>query len=263
MCFCVAEVFSVVFTELYTLIEKGQSSFVDPVLSNQTRLVVKEPSLPINELLEKSSKTSESKLSFHPLSSSVWPKHTNLAPVLRHHNKRKKGHKSERLVEHNSEKSMGEAAGLIPKTQLTGATSASTNRTSQKASQDTQPPIIPPQQTESEGLLNSKPRTPAQTQTQSQQQQTSTHRDPSNRRQDPEENRPGKSSLYQTGISAATWNNSRPPVSFNRRSSSLLYQFDVLRRGRGATFPDPDIQPRVNTDISYQLHQGTYCKTLT
>ncbi|XP_030590625.1 uncharacterized protein LOC115783766 isoform X2 [Archocentrus centrarchus] len=47
---------------------------------------------------------------------------------------------------------------------------------------------------------------------------------------DPEENRPGKSSLYQSGISAATRNNSRPPVIFNRRSSSLLYQFDIMRR---------------------------------
>ncbi|XP_017290642.1 uncharacterized protein LOC108247205 [Kryptolebias marmoratus] len=221
-----------VVNELYTLIEKGQGSFADPAVTNQTRLVVKEPSLPINELLEKSSKTSESKLNFHPLPSSVWPKHTNLAPILRHHNKRKKGHKSDRLMEHNIEKSMGEAVGLLPKTQLTGAASATTNRTAQKVTQDPQTPIGPPQQAETEGHPNSKPRAPAQTQTQSQPQQTaaSTHRDPSNRRQDPEENRPGKSSLYQAGVSVAAWNNSRPPVFLNRRSASLLYQFDILRR---------------------------------
>lgn len=228
-------------TELYTLIEKGQ--VVDPAMTNQTRIVVKEPSLPINELLEKSSKTSESKLNFHPLPSSVWPKHTNLAPILRHHSKRKKAHKSDRLTEQNNEKSMGEAVGLLPKTQLAGAASAGTNRTYQKANQDIQTPVSQPQQPESEGHPSSKPRAPLQTQTQSQPQQTaaSAHRDPPYRRQDPEENRPGKSSLYQSGINAATWNNSRPPALFNRRSSSLIYQFDLLRRGRGATFPDPEL----------------------
>uniref|UniRef100_A0A1A8IET9 Procollagen C-endopeptidase enhancer n=3 Tax=Nothobranchius TaxID=28779 RepID=A0A1A8IET9_NOTKU len=217
-----------VVNELYTLIEKGQGSVVDPAQNNQTRLVVKEPSLPINELLEKSSRTSESKLNFHPLPSAVWPKHSNLTPILRHHNKRKKGHKSDRLMEHNSEKSTGEAGGLLPKTQLTGATSFSTNRTSQKHHQDTQTSISLPQQSETEGNANPKPRAPNQTQTL--QTAVSPHRELPNRRQDPEENRPGKSGLYQSGISAATWNNSRPPVHFNRRSSSLLYLFDVLRR---------------------------------
>ncbi|MEQ2235483.1 hypothetical protein ILYODFUR_002850 [Ilyodon furcidens] len=221
-----------VVNELYTLMEKFPQ---DPAPSNQTRFVVKEPTLPINELLEKSSKTIESKLNFHPLPSAVWPKHSNLAPVLRHHgpnNKSKKGHKSDRLTEHNSEKNRGEVAGLPPKIQLTEATSTGTNHTGQKTSQDTQTHISSSPQGEPEGHPNSKPKTPAQTQTHNQQHQTasSPRRDSPNRRHDPEENRPGRSGLYQSGISSAAWNNSRPPVFFSRRSSSLLYQFDVLKR---------------------------------
>ncbi|XP_073319989.1 uncharacterized protein [Pagrus major] len=226
-----------VINELYTLIEKGQTSFVDPPTSNQSRLLVKEPSLPINELLEKSSKTVESKFTLHPLPSAVWPKHSDLAPVPRHHsphNKSKKAPKSDRLMEHNSEKTRGENVGLLPKTLLTGATAAASNnnnnRTVQKTNQDTQSNISPPQQSEPEGHPNSRPRGPPHTQPQPQQPVPSPRRDPPNRRLDPEENRPGKSSLYQSGIGAATRNNSRPPVAFNRRSSSLLYQFDILRR---------------------------------
>lgn len=226
--------------ELYTLIEKGPTSFVDPAPSNQSRLVVKEPSLPINELLEKSGKTGEAKFTLHPLPSAVWPKHSDLAPILRHHgphNKSKKGHKSDRLVEHNSEKTRGEVAGLLPKPPLTGASAAaaSNNRTAPKTNQDTQSSVSPPQQSEPDGHPNSRPRGLPHSQPQAQPHQPapSPRRDPPSRRLDPEENRPGKSSLYQSGIGAATRNNSRPPVVFNRRSSSLLYQFDILRRGMG------------------------------
>lgn len=201
-------------------------------------MVVKEPSLPINELLEKSSKTSESKFTLHPLPSAVWPKHSDLAPMIpRHHgphNKSKKGPKSDRLVEHNSEKTRGEVAGLLPKTVLTGAAAATTNRSVQKPNQESN--ISPPQQSEPDSHPNSRPRGPPHTQPQAQPHQPapSPRKDPpNNRRLDPEENRPGKSSLYQSGIGAATRNNSRPPVVFNRRSSSLLYQFDILRRGMG------------------------------
>ncbi|XP_071032860.1 UPF0450 protein C17orf58 homolog [Oncorhynchus clarkii lewisi] len=57
----------------------------------------------------------------------------------------------------------------------------------------------------------------------------SPRRDPSTRKLDPEENRPGgKFSLYQSG--GATRNNSRSSVLLNRRSSSLLYHFDILKR---------------------------------
>ncbi|KAM4751393.1 uncharacterized protein FYW61_009033 [Anableps anableps] len=227
-----------VVNELYTLIDKGPQ---DPAPSNQTRIVVKEPTLPINELLEKSSKSGESKLNFHPIPSAVWPKHSNLAPVLRHHgpnNKSKKGHKSDRLTEHNSDKNRGEAAGLLPKIQLTRATSAGTSRTVQKIVQDSQTHISPPQQGEPEGHPNSKPKTPAQTQTPTQPRQgaSSPRRDSSTRRQDPEENRPGWPGLYQSGISSAAWNNSRPPVFFSQRPPSLLYQFDVLSRESDYTY---------------------------
>lgn len=209
---------------------KGQGSFMDPIPSNQSRLLLKEPSLPINELLEKSGKTTESKFNQHPLPSAVWPKHGDLAPIVRH-NKSKKGAKSNHLVEHNSEKSRAEVAGLLPKTQLTGA-AGTANRTVQKTHTDTQPHVSPPQLSEPEGHSNTRARAPAHAQPQAPPQQTpaSPRRDFPNRRQDPEENRPGKSSLYQSGLSAAAWNNSRPPTAFNRRSSSLLFQFDILRR---------------------------------
>ncbi|GAA6227040.1 UPF0450 protein C17orf58 homolog [Lates japonicus] len=226
-----------VVNELYTLIEKGPSSFVDPAPSNQSRLVVKESSLPINELLEKSSKTVESKFALHPLPSAVWPKHSDLAPVPRHHtphNKSKKGPKSDRLLEHNSEKTRGEVVGLLPKTPLTGAAAAAAaNRTAQKPNQESQTSVSPPQQQgDPEGHPNSRPRVPLHVQPQAQPHQpaSSPRRDHPNRRLDPEENRPGKSSLYQSGIGAASRNNSRPPVVLNRRSASLLYQFDILRR---------------------------------
>uniref|UniRef100_A0A1A8ETV3 Procollagen C-endopeptidase enhancer n=1 Tax=Nothobranchius korthausae TaxID=1143690 RepID=A0A1A8ETV3_9TELE len=157
-----------VVNELYTLIEKGQGSVVDPAQNNQTRLVLKLVA-PVSWVL--GSKPPASPMLFSLLCSI---------------------------------------------------------KRSQKHHQDTQTSISPPQQSETEGNANSKPRAPNQTQTL--QTAVSPHRELPNRRQDPEENRPGKSGLYQSGISAATWNNSRPPVHFNRRSSSLLYLFDVLRR---------------------------------
>ncbi|XP_028321194.1 uncharacterized protein LOC114474815 [Gouania willdenowi] len=224
--------------ELYTVLDKAQSSLMDPPPGNLTRLVHKEPSLPINELLEKSSRTTESKFSLHPLPSAVWPKHSDLAPVHRHHiphNKSKKGHKSDRLLEHNSEKSR-DVVGLHPKLQLTGAagsTTASTNKTIQKPNQEGHSNTSPPLQNDQEDRhTNSRPRNPTHNQPQGQPQQTASfpRREPPNRQPDPEENRPGKASLYHSGISVATRNNSRPSVLFNRRSSSLLYQFDILRR---------------------------------
>lgn len=231
------------FTDLYALTEKAQSGFVDSPPRNQSWLVVKEPSLPINELLEKSgSKVVESKFSLHPPPSAVWPKHSDLAPLPRHHNlhnKSKKGPKSDRLVEHNSEKTRAEVSGLLPKTSLTGATAAAAatvangNRTILKPNQDPQSNASPPQQTDQDGHPNSRARPPVHAPPQSQPQQPapSPRKEAPNRRLDPEENRPGKSSLYQSGVSAATRNNSRPPLVFNRRSSSLLYQFDILKRG--------------------------------
>ncbi|KAM3864719.1 uncharacterized protein ACN63O_010396 [Diretmus argenteus] len=228
--------------ELFSLIEKGPSSFLDPAHSNQSRPGgVKEPSLPINELLEKSSRTADTKFSLHPLPSGVWPKHSDVAPVPRHHgphNKSKKGPKSDRLTEHNSEKTRGDAAGLLPKTPLTGVTAPATanNRTAPKINTDPHFSIGPPQQQqEPEGHPNSRPRgQPHQPPAQPHQPAPAPaprSKDPLSRRLDPEENRPGgKSSLYQSGIGGSNRNSSRPSVLFNRRSSSLLYQFDVLKR---------------------------------
>ncbi|KAM4603899.1 UPF0450 protein C17orf58 homolog [Polymixia lowei] len=222
-----------VVNELYTLIEKGQGSLVDTGHNNQSRPGVKEPSLPINELLEKSSRTADSKYSLHPLPSGVWPKHSDLVPMSRHHsphNKSKKGPKSDRLTEHNSEKARGENAGLLPKTPLSGVPAVATNRTLQRANPDPHVNSGPPQQ-EPEGHPNSRPRgQPYQPPAQPHQPAHPARREPPNRRLDPEENRPGKSSLYQSGVSGVNRNNSRPSVLFNRRSSSLLYQFDVLKR---------------------------------
>ncbi|XP_061888701.1 UPF0450 protein C17orf58-like isoform X1 [Entelurus aequoreus] len=190
--------------EFYSLLEKSQGTLVEPPQTNQSRLMVKEPSLAINELLEKSSRTSESK--FHPLPSSVWPKHSHLSPVLRHHNKSKKGGK---MLEVSTDKSRGEASGLLPKP---------ANRTVQMG-------LSPPQPTQPEDHPNSRARSaPAP------------GRDPPGRRMDPEENRPGKAGLFQAGIAVTPpRNNSRPAVSYNRRSSSLLQHFDVLRPESEAT----------------------------
>ncbi|KAJ8363552.1 hypothetical protein SKAU_G00123830 [Synaphobranchus kaupii] len=58
-------------------------------------------------------------------------------------------------------------------------------------------------------------------------------RDTSARKLDPEENRPGKSSLYQAGSSLR--NNSRPSVLFNRRSSSCCTTLTFL--GKSQTSP--------------------------
>ncbi|XP_061684909.1 UPF0450 protein C17orf58 homolog isoform X2 [Syngnathoides biaculeatus] len=210
--------------EFYPPVEKSQSSFVDPPQSNQTRLMVKEPSLSINELLEKSSTNRESKFSLHPLPSAIWPKHSDLAPVPRHHgphNKSKRGPKSEHLLELSTDKTRGEVGGLLPKPSLTASTAAAADRTAQTGIGTLQP-------TEAEGHPNSRPRNAPHPQPAP---GPSPRRDPLNRRLDPEENRPGKAGLFHTGTAAAPpRNTSRPPVIFNRRSSSLLYQFDILRR---------------------------------
>ncbi|XP_077461882.1 UPF0450 protein C17orf58 homolog [Stigmatopora argus] len=209
--------------EFYPLIEKVPSSFLDPPQSNQTRLMVKEPSLPINELLEKSSRTGDSKFSLHPLPAAIWPKHSDLAPIPRHHgphNKSKRGPKSEHLLDLSTDKTRGESAGLLPKPSQTGSTTA--DRTAQSD-------VAPLRPAEAEGHhANSRAKSASQPQPAP---APSPRREPPNRRLDPEENRPGKASLYQSGIGVGSpRNNSRPPVIFNRRSSSLLYQFDILRR---------------------------------
>ncbi|RXN00900.1 UPF0450 protein C17orf58-like [Acipenser ruthenus] len=48
-----------------------------------------------------------------------------------------------------------------------------------------------------------------------------------NRRMDPEENRPGRSSLYQPGNGSR--NSTKHALTSNRRSPSLLYHFNILK----------------------------------
>ncbi|CAL1601693.1 unnamed protein product [Knipowitschia caucasica] len=217
-----------VINDLYSVVEKGPSSFVEGALSNQSRLMVKESSLPINELLEKNSRSGESKFPLHPLPSAVWPKHSDLVPLPRHHNlhnKSKKGLKTDRLVEHNSEKTR-ESEGLLPKISLIGSTAHVTNNTIPKSNQDRVSSTSQPQVNEHELHPNSRAKSPPP---QPEPPATVPRKDTPNRRvMDPEENRPGKSSIYQSAV--VTRNNSRTSVLHNRRSSSLLYHFDVLRR---------------------------------
>lgn len=222
--------------DLVTVVEKAQ---LEPALSNQSWLLVKEPSLLISEPLEKNGQ--ESKFALHPLPSAVWPKHTDLAPTLRHHslhNKSKKALKNDRLQEHNGEK-VRQAGGLLPKAPLTAGTAASAtsavasgnNRTVQRTTQDSQPNTSTLPQSEQNQQPPSRARGPAQAQAQPQPPTPPPRKDLLNRRLNPEENRPGKSSFYQALVGAESWNNTRLPVTFNRRSSSLVYQLDLLRRG--------------------------------
>ncbi|XP_020308960.2 uncharacterized protein LOC109865268 [Oncorhynchus kisutch] len=207
------ELFSVISTPP----EKGQS--VLPGQNQSTRLGVKDPSPPINELLEKGSKVGDSKYALHPLPSGVWPKHSDPRPGL--HNKSKKGPKFDRLIEHNSEKNRGEVSLVLPKMPLTAATNR-TQKVNVDPHRDPHTNFNNPPQSDPDSHPNSRPRGQPHS-------APSPRRDPSTRKLDPEENRPGgKSSLYQSG--GATQNNSRSSVLLNRRSSSLLYHFDILKR---------------------------------
>ncbi|XP_034149948.1 uncharacterized protein LOC105021579 isoform X2 [Esox lucius] len=209
--------------ELFSLIgstsEKGQSVLPDSAQNQSARLGAKDPSLPINELLDKSSKAGDIKYAVHPIPSGVWPKHSDPRPAP--HNKSKKLPKNDRLTEHNSEKNRGEASLPLPKTPVT--TTTTTNRT-QKFNVDPHVNSNNPPQSDQDSHPNSRPRGQPHPQP-----APSPRKDPATRKLDPEENRPGgKSSLYQSG--SANRNNSLPSVLFNRRSSSLFYHFDILKR---------------------------------
>lgn len=217
------------------LLNLSEKAPMEAAPSNQSWLMVKEPSLPISEPLEKNGQ--ESKFAPHPLPSAVWPKHTDLGPILRHHslhNKSKKALKNDRLQEHNGEK-VRQAVGVLPKPALTAV--LINNRTVQKINQDSQFNISTHPQSEPNHQPHSRARGPVQPQAQPQQPTPPPRKDLLNRRLNPEENRPGKSSFYQSFIGAESRNNSRLPINFNRRSSSLVYQFDLLRRGRSTLSP--------------------------
>ncbi|KAJ3614944.1 hypothetical protein NHX12_018513 [Muraenolepis orangiensis] len=155
--------------ELYTFVEKSQGS-----TGNQSRAPVKEPSPPINEPLEKSSRIVDSKYSLHPLPAGIWPKHSDPAgPVARHHGPHGKAKKGPRGQNTTVTKPGGR---WPPGCSLKRCWEAPSHRL------------------------------------------------------DAEENRPAKSSVHQSGVGSSGRNASRPSLLFNRRSSSLLYQFDVLKR---------------------------------
>ncbi|XP_029102838.1 uncharacterized protein LOC108939961 [Scleropages formosus] len=213
----VNELFSLIGSPSQRVNAGGASELTEVAHNNQSRTGVKDPSAPVNELLEQSIKSGDSKYGLQALPAGVWPKHSDLAPPPRlgHHNKSKKAAKSERLpVEHNSEKNRGEGRTQAPEPLPKMPPVSASNRTHRFPS-DPLPnsPAVDP-----DTPFNSRPRSAPQP--------TPPRRDAPNRRMDPEENRPGKSSLYQSGAR----NSSRPSVLFNRRSSSLLYHFDVLKK---------------------------------
>lgn len=216
--------------DLVTPVEKTQ---MEPAQSNQSWLMVKEAPLPVGEPLEKNGQ--ESKFTLHPPPSAVWPKHADLAPVLRHHslhNKSKKALKSDRLQEHNGEK-LRQALAPLPKAPPGGtaasATAAVVLNADRKTNQDAHSSVGAPPQGEQSNL---RPRAPPQPQ----QPTPPPRRELPTRRLNPEENRPGKSGAFQPFAGAEGRNGSgRLPAAFNRRSSSLAYQFDLLRRGRSKT----------------------------
>ncbi|KAM9483394.1 UPF0450 protein C17orf58 homolog [Clarias gariepinus] len=200
--------------ELFSLIgappvQSGTSDYP----SNQTKTGAKDPSIPANELLEQGKKSSDPKLALPP---GIWPKHTDpLSPHPRPgtHSKSKKGSRDERIpVDHNNEKvrNDGHPNKVVPATGVGGS-----NRTqTQKATPESPVQSNNPSSSESDLNHNSRSRT------RSQQPLSNTHKENGNGRMDPEENRPGKSSL----------NNSRPYSQYNRRSSSLLYHFDIHKK---------------------------------
>ncbi|XP_036395820.1 uncharacterized protein LOC118785328 isoform X2 [Megalops cyprinoides] len=227
----VNELFSLIGTPSQKTHAAGPSDTSEPA-HNQSRVVGKGPSLPVNELLEQSSKAEESKYILQPLPGGGLPKHSELAPLPRpgQHNKSKKASKSERLpTEHNSEKSRGEGRTQAPDLLLKATVVVTANRT-QKNTADT-PPHTPPV-SDHDVRHNSRPRShpvPA----------APPRRDPPGRKLDPEENRPGKSGLHQSG--SGHRNNSRPSVLLNRRSSSLLYHFDVLKKAINGIVHDVEV----------------------
>ncbi|KAJ8264108.1 hypothetical protein GJAV_G00145270 [Gymnothorax javanicus] len=186
---------------------------------NQSRVGAKEPSMPVNGLLE-NNKAGDSKYTVPPSSGGVLPKHSDLASLPRpgHQNKSKKPTKSDRLpTEHNSEKARGEGRSRSSNFYVKPILVNISNRT-QKGSPDALPHN--PSQNDPDVRHNTRSR--------SQPYPGTPHKDTPARKLDPEENRPGKASMYQAGSNLR--NNSRSSVLNNRRSSSLLYHFDILKK---------------------------------
>uniref|UniRef100_A0AAY4A9B4 NTR domain-containing protein n=2 Tax=Denticeps clupeoides TaxID=299321 RepID=A0AAY4A9B4_9TELE len=190
------------------------------LVRNHSRVGSKDPSLPINELSEQSKKVADPKYAAHPLPAAVWPKHTDLVPLPRprSHGKSKKVSKGERFpTEHNSEKNQGDRRGYIP-VLPSKITPVNTANITHKTGVDS--PNGPPLG-DADNSHNSKSRGHVQISANPRRD-----REPQNRRLDPEENRPGKSSL----ASGDNRNSSRPFVLHNRRSFSLHHHFDIFKR---------------------------------
>ncbi|XP_035258848.1 basic salivary proline-rich protein 2-like [Anguilla anguilla] len=184
---------------------------------NQSRTgPAKDPPLPVNELPQQSGKAGDPKHVLPPLSGGMLPKHGDLAPPSRpgQHNRSKKPAKSERLpTEHNSEKSGGEGRAPAPELPAKPPAGDASDR-AQKGVPETPPNSAPRGEPDVRHNARSRgqPRPPA----------------PPARKLDPEENRPRRSGLHQAA--GGFRNNSGPSVQLNRRSSSLLYHFDILKK---------------------------------
>ncbi|XP_026875320.2 uncharacterized protein LOC113583271 [Electrophorus electricus] len=196
------------------------------VPTNQTRAGAKDASLPVNELLEQAKTPTDPKL-MHPLPAGLWPKHTDLALLPRPGtHKSKKGSRDERLpTEHNSEKTRNDgqrvSPSFLPPKVVPVVGLGITNRT-QKATPESPEQSNNPPPSESDIYQNSRSRGRLQPASNARWKE----RETASRRPDPEENRPGKSSLP----GGSRLNGSRPFVLYNRRSSTLLYHFDILKK---------------------------------
>ncbi|XP_026989438.1 UPF0450 protein C17orf58 homolog [Tachysurus fulvidraco] len=181
--------------------------------SNQTKTGAKDPSLPVNELLEQGKKSADPKLALPP---GIWPKHTD--PLSPHpqpgtHSKSKKGSREERLpIDYNNEKLRND--GHHNKAVPAAGVGASNRTQIQKATPES--PVLTNNPSSSESELNHNSRS----RTRSQQLSSNTPRESGNSRMDPEENRPRKSGL----------NSNRSFSQYNRRFSSLLYHFDIYKK---------------------------------
>ncbi|XP_076872001.1 UPF0450 protein C17orf58 homolog [Brachyhypopomus gauderio] len=212
--------------ELFSLIgtpsEKTAQSGVSHSPTNHSGTGAKDASLPVNELLEQAKTHTDPKL-MHPLPAGVWPKHTDpaLLPRPGTHDRSKKGSRNERLpTEHNSEKTRTNPS-LLPSKVLPVVGVGITNRT-QKATPESPVQSNNPPPSDADVYQNSRSRVRPQPTSNTRWKE----RESAGRRLDPEENRPGRSSL--TG--GIRINSSRHSVSYNRRSSSLLYHFDILKK---------------------------------
>lgn len=215
--------------------------------SNQTRPGGKDPVLPANELLD-GKKPADPKLLLLP-AAGVWPKHVDLAPLGRPgpHHKGKKGSRDDRLpVEHNSEKTRSEDVPrlnppFIPSKVVPVADAGNRTQKATSESPAVQSNNPPPSDSDIYTNHNSRSRVRPQPTTSN---SRAKEKENASRRLDPEENRPGKSRL----AGDAGLNVTRPFVLHNRRGSSLLYHFDILKKGSERLCVAPSSISQLSTD---------------